>query len=396
MPDAARLVIVGGSLAGFRGAQAVRDLGFEGELVLVGAEERAPYRRPPLSKELLSGVTGPEGTDLKDDELDATLLLGRDAVRLDLANSSVVLDDGGRQRFDRLLIATGAKPRRLPGTDDLPGVHVLRTLDDALAIVDACASRPRVCVVGGGFIGCEVAASMRERDLPVTLVAPGAQLMPALGRRFAPLVEGLHRDGGVDVRLGRRVSAVEGAGRAERVRLDDDSTIEADLVIVGIGVEPVTGWLQNVGLDTSDGVLCDASLLAVGGGGAIAAAGDLARWPYPRFAEEPLRVEHWTSAVESSQHAARALVRGADEAGAYEPDLYFWSMQHAVHIQSLGMPHLGDEVVIIDGSEEERSFAAIFGRAGIAVGAIAFDRQPAFTNRCRPAVMEHAVLADMR
>ena len=120
------------------------------------------------------------------------------------------------------------------------------------------------------------------------------------------------------------------------MRLDDGSTVDAGLVVVGIGVEPATGWLENTGLDTANGVLCDTALLAVGGDGAIAAAGDLARWPYPRFADEPLRVEHWASAVESARHAARALVHGADAAGAYEPDLYFWSQQHGVHLQSVG------------------------------------------------------------
>ena len=142
------------------------------------------------------------------------------------------------------------------------------------------------------------------------------------------------------------------------MRLDDGTAIDADLVVVGIGVEPATGWLENTGLDVTNGVLCDVALLAVGGGGDIAAAGDLARWPYPRYGDEPLRVEHWVNGVESAQHAARTLVHGVQAAGAYEPDLYFWTEQHGVHLQSVGQPGRGDEVVV-QGSLEERSFAAV-------------------------------------
>jgi NADPH-dependent 2,4-dienoyl-CoA reductase/sulfur reductase-like enzyme len=181
----------------------------------------------------------------------------------------------------------------------------------------------------------------------------------------------------------------------ERVRLDDGTVLEADVVVLGIGVEPATEWLANSGLDTANGIRCDAALLAVGSEGTIAAAGDLARWPYPRYGDEPMRVEHWANAVESAYHAARALVHGAEAAGGYEPDLYFWTMQHGVHVQSVGMPTAGDEVVVVDGSEEERSFAAVVGRDGRAVGAVAFDRQSAFTNVCRPAVAAAAPLAGL-
>jgi NADPH-dependent 2,4-dienoyl-CoA reductase/sulfur reductase-like enzyme len=363
--------------------------------MVIGAEEHAPYRRPPLSKELLAGVTGPEGTDLKEAELDGELRLGQRIARLDNPGRAVVLENGDIVRFDVLLVATGAEPRPLPSAEGLAGVYLLRTLDDGIALRAATEGARHVVVIGAGFIGCEVAASLRERDVGVTVVAPTSLPMPALGERFARHVAELHRDGGVDLRLGRRVDAVEGAGRAERVRLDDGSTVDADVVVVGIGVAPATGWLENTGLDTTNGVLCDESLLAVGGGGAIAVAGDLARWPYRRYSAEPTRVEHWAAAVESAWHAARALVHGPDVAGAYEPDLYFWSMQHAVHIQSVGMPFLGHEVVVVHGSEADRKFAAVVGRDGQAVGAVAFDDQYGFTNICRPAVAGAVAMSEL-
>ncbi len=390
-----RIVVAGASLAGLRGAQALRDEGYAGEVLVIGAEQHAPYRRPPLSKELAAGGQGAEFTAFAQADVDATFRLGRTIVRLDMPGRAVVLDDGARETFDALLIATGSTPRRLPGTEGLDGVHVLRTLDDALALMEALAGGPRVVVVGGGFIGCEVASGARARGLDVTLVTPQAHLMPALGERFSAVIDALHRDAGVDLRFGRGVSGVEGTGRAERVRLDDGSAIDADLVVVGIGVEPATGWLENTGLDVTNGVLCDVSLLAVGGGGDIAAAGDLARWPYPRYGNEPLRVEHWVNGVESAQHAARTLVHGVQAAGAYEPDLYFWTEQHGVHLQSVGQPGRGDDVVVLEGSLEARSFAAVVGRNGRAIGAVAIDQVSAFTNRCRQPVLEEAALAGL-
>ena len=187
---------------------------------------------------------------------------------------------------------------------------------------------------------------------------------------------------------------MEGAGRVERVRLDDGSSVEAGLVVVGIGVTPATGWLANTGLDTGNGVLCDAALLAVGGGGAIAAAGDMARWPYPRFADEPMRMEHWANTVESARHAARALVHGGEAAGAYEPDSISGRATCRAHpIDWHAAP--GDEVVVVHGSKAERKFAAMVGRSGRAIGAVAFDDQYAFTNICRPAVREAAPMAEL-
>ena len=223
-----RIVVVGASLAGLRAVETLRREGYEGALVLIGAEEHLPYDRPPLSKQLLRGEWDAERIALRKQgvgELELDLRLGRRATRLDCAAHRVELDDGSEVTYDGLILATGATPRRLPGTEALEGVYMLRTLDDALALRAAFEKHPRVCVVGAGFIGAEVAASARDCDLQVSMVEPlAAPCVRGLGLEMGQVLAELHREHGVDLRLSIGVDAIEGAGRGQCVRLSDGSS----------------------------------------------------------------------------------------------------------------------------------------------------------------------------
>ncbi|MEB2346902.1 MAG: FAD-dependent oxidoreductase [Deltaproteobacteria bacterium] len=363
------VVVVGASLAGLRAVEALRERGFEGRLVWVGAEPHAPYDRPPLSKEILRGEWEPEAIALARGGLEAFGAERRFGVRaasLDTAGRRVVLAGGERIAFDGLVIATGAAARRLPGQPVLAGVHVLRTLGDALAIRDALAKRPRVAVVGGGFLGAEVAASCRQMGLAVAMIeALGNPLEQALGPALGGLYAGLHREHGVELVTGAPVEALEGAGRVERVRLAGGRRLDAELVVVGIGVRPETGWLEGSGLTLRDGVVCDERCRAAPG---IVAAGDVARWRHPRWGE--LRLEHWSHAVEQARAAVGALLDG-DAAPPFAPVPSVWSEQYGARLLVAGLPRAGDELRVVEGSLEERRFTALFGRAGRLTGAAA-------------------------
>ena len=369
-------MVVGGSLAGLRGAETLRREGFAGRLVFVGAERHRPYDRPPLSKEVLRGARDPDRIELAKPEtfdgLELDLRLGRRATGLDLAAREVVLDDGERVAWDGLLIATGATPRELPGTPPLAGIHTLRTLDDCLAIRAELERGPRVAVVGAGFIGAEVAATCRQRGLDVALVeALDAPLAGAIPTRIGEVCAAVHRDHGVDLRTGVGVAGFEGGVRVERLRLSDGSTIEADVVVVGIGVTPETEWLEGSGLEINDGVVCDQTCAA--GAPGVVAAGDVARWHNPLFGVS-MRVEHWTHAVEQGETAARRLLTSDEEAVPYAPAPFVWSDQYDLKIQSAGAYSPVDEMYVAHGSLAERRFVALFGRGGRLVGALAFNR----------------------
>jgi 3-phenylpropionate/trans-cinnamate dioxygenase ferredoxin reductase subunit len=369
------IAVVGGSLAGLRGAEALRRLGYEGRLVFVGAEPHRPYDRPPLSKELLRGERGADQIGLARPDtfegLELDLRLGRRATALDPGTRRLELDDGERIDFDGLLIATGAAPRQLPGTPDLAGIHLLRSLDDALALRAELERGPRVAVVGAGFIGSEVAASCRQLGLDVTVVETlPLPLANAVGREVAEVLGAVHRDHGVGLRLGVRVEGFEGGERVERLRLGDGSSVDADVVVVGIGVAPETAWLAASGLALDDGVLCDASCAAAPG---IVAAGDVARWPNPLF-DQSMRLEHWTNAVEQANAAAERLLAGEEGAQPYAPVPFVWSDQYETKIQSAGLIGPDHEVRIVHGSLEERRFVALYGRKGRLTGAVALNR----------------------
>ncbi len=303
--------------------------------------------------------------------MDADWRLGRRAVALDVASRTVTLDDGAAVTADGMLIATGARCRELP-TGGLDGIHTLRSLDDSLAIrADLEASPQRVVVVGAGFIGAEVAATARQRGLEVTVIeALPVPLGRILGTEMGSVCAEVHRDHGVDLRLGVGVDGFAGSGRVERVNLSDGTSVDADVVVVGIGVIPNTEWLEGSGLEVDNGVVCDETCLAAPG---IAAAGDVARWPNRLFGET-MRVEHWDNAIEQGRHAVRRLAEDDDEARPFTPVPWFWSDQYDRKIQLAGRVRPDDEVRIITGSTEERRFAALYGRAGRLVGVLGFNR----------------------
>jgi NADPH-dependent 2,4-dienoyl-CoA reductase/sulfur reductase-like enzyme len=370
----ARIAVVGGSLAGLRAVEALRRQGFGGRIDWIGAEPHEPYDRPPLSKQVLRGEWGPERIALARGglaALGAELHFGRRAVKLDAERRCVSLDDGAEIGFDGLVIATGSTPRRLLGQPDLEGVFVLRTIDDALAIRAALAKSPRVVVVGGGFIGAEVAASCRESGLAVTMLeALGNPLEQALGPRIGALFAAIHRDHGVTLRTGVAVASIEGSGRVEHVRLADGNLIPADVVIVGIGVRPEVAWLEGSGVELLDGVVVDERCAT--GVPRVVAAGDVARFPSARYGES-LRVEHWTHAVEQAEAAVASLLHGA-QAPPYDPVPYVWSDQYDAKLAVAGRPRAGDDFVVVDGSVEDRKFVGLFARDGRLTGAVGLNR----------------------
>jgi 3-phenylpropionate/trans-cinnamate dioxygenase ferredoxin reductase component len=374
------IVIVGASLAGLRAAQAVRK-GHTGPLTIVGAEPHGPYTRPPLSKELLVGAQDPEGCMLACEELDAEWRLGVRASGLDVERRELVLDDGERLAYDRLLIATGARARPWPGRPiELDGVHTLRSVDDALALRAALAGRPRLAVVGGGFIGCEVAASARKLGLDVTLIEVAPQPMPSLGEDLGARCADLHRAHGVELWLNTTVERFEGAGRLEAIRLADGSCVAADVAVVALGAVPNTEWLTGSGLELEPGVVCDATLRARGAQH-VFCAGDAAAWPHPMAGDEVIRIEHWTNAAEQGTAAGRNLVAAPEDRVPYTAVPYFWSDQYDVKIQAVGLMSRAERTVVLE-SDGSR-FVAAGVRAGRVVSAVAFNaaRRLAFYRR---------------
>jgi NADPH-dependent 2,4-dienoyl-CoA reductase/sulfur reductase-like enzyme len=388
-----RVVVVGASLAGLRAAEELRHQGFTGTITIVGDETHAPYDRPPLSKQVLAGEWTVERIALTVaaaggvEALDLDWRLGTRAAGLDLDGREVVLADGSRIAYDGLVIATGARPRELPGTEGLAGVHTLRTLDDCLAVrSDLTAGAARVVVVGAGFIGSEVAATCRRQGCDVTILeALPVPLGRALGDEMGAVMGELHRDHGVDLRLGAGVAGFEGTDRVEQVRLADGTAVDADLVVVGIGVTPNTAWLESSGVALDDGVVCDATTLVAPG---VVAAGDVARWPSHRFGEL-MRVEHWDNAITMGEHAARRLLaeRGLasqdpPEPAAYDPVPWFWSDQYDRKIQLAGRSSGAHEVTVVAGSVAERRFVALYRRGARIVGVLAMNRpRPLMTYR---------------
>ena len=362
-----QVVVVGAGVAGTRAAEALRQDGYDGALTIVGAERQAPYHRPPLSKKLLTGKVHRAGVDLAPQfDLNARVLRGASAIKLDLSSRTVHLRDENRdlsEQFDGLVIASGAVPREWPDGPVPDGVLMLRTVDDCLAIRERLGSRTRVVVVGGGFIGAEVAASCRSMGLDVVLIEKAASpLLAALGKELAPRWAELHRQHGVDLRVGVGVKVFVGNGQVEAVRLTDGSQVPADVVVVGLGVTPATDWLEGSGLRLDDGVVCDATG-AADGGTDVVAAGDVARWWHPLY-ERHLRTEHWDDAGRQGAAAARTLLAGPDRAEAFDGVPYFWSDQYDVKLQMLGVPTDYDTFEIIEGDPNGWQFVAAYGRDG--------------------------------
>src|SRR5690606_38691495 len=275
---------------------------------------------------------------------------------------AVELDDGMRVPFDTLLIATGASPRTLPNTPPLAGIHTLRTMDDAIAIRRAFEAGAKVCVIGAGFIGAEVAAAARARGLDVTIVEALEQpLARVLGPTVGAAVARIHREHGVDLRLNARVTGFEGSEQVEAVTLADGTTVPADVVIVGVGVAPNTGWLEGSGVALDDGVLCDATLATNVPG--IWAAGDVARWYNPQYGRH-IRAEHWTSAVEQGMAVAANILAAPGDAKPHSSVPYVWSDQYDVSIELDGDPQTGDDVHVLHDEPGAGKFLAAFSREG--------------------------------
>ncbi len=385
-----RVVVVGASLAGLRSVESLRKSGYDGRLTLVGAETHLPYDRPPLSKEVLRGERSPDTVSFRDpgyfDELDVELLTGWRATGLDLERRELALGDE-RLPFDGAILATGATPRTLPYTPDLDGVYTLRTLDDALALLDAFSGGPQVVVVGAGFIGSEVASSARSRGLDVTVLeALPVPLVRAVGEAMGAVCASLHRDNGTDLRCGVGVEAIEGRARVERVRLSDGTSVGADVVVVGVGVVPATAWLEGSGLVIRNGLVCDAALSP--GPPFVFAAGDMVRWPNPVFGAE-MRLEHWTNATEQGAFAGRNLL-ARTAARPFESVPYFWSDQYGVRIQLVGYAEGDeDEVRVSHGSVENRQFVALYRRGDRLVAAFGLN-WPALVMQYRTKILQRA------
>lgn len=367
-----RLVVVGASLAGLRAVEGARKAGFDGPITLIGAEPHVPYDRPPLSKAFLDADAEPpyyRKEPVLTDELGVSLILGSPATGLDTGRRVVLV--GAREvPYDGLVIATGADPRRLPGADSLAGVHVLRTLDDAVAVRAALDAGARTVVIGAGFIGSEVASAARKRGLPATIVeALPTPLVRSIGAAMGEACSALHLANGTELKCGVSVQGLEGNGRVERVRLADGTAVDADLVVVGVGVNPSTGWLEGSGLTLDNGVVCDETL-ATGAPG-VYAAGDVARWFNPLFGQH-MRLEHWTSAAEQGA-AAGAAAALPGSAKPYETVPYFWSDWYDSRIQFVGIT-TADEISVEIGDVSSGKFVALYRSGERFVGALAVNK----------------------
>ncbi len=394
-----RAVVVGGSLAGLRAAESVRRHGFAGRLVIVGEERHyPPVDRPPLSKEVLAaGVDAPARVLKVAHDLDAEILAGRCAVGLDAGRQQVTLDDGQILEYDGLVIATGASARRLPVLAGWAGVHVLRTVDDALALRADLHHARRVAVIGAGVLGCEIAATARGRGLPVALIDVfDGPMQRAVGPQMAGYLADLHRDNGVELYFGRSVAGLVGDGRPAGVALDGGEVLPADVVVACIGVTPRTEWLAGSGLSIADGVACDEFCFAQRADNradrTIAAAGDVARWAHPVLGNH-IRVEHWTNAVAQGQLAGRNLASALTGGGPPVPYAelpYFWSDQYDRKLQLVGVT--GDEAVFAEGGPGDRQVVVHYRTGGRLVGGLCVNR-PARLRQIAKQVLAEAAEA---
>jgi NADPH-dependent 2,4-dienoyl-CoA reductase/sulfur reductase-like enzyme len=376
-----RIVVAGASLASLSAAEALRRLGYCGDLVLLGDEPHRPYDRPPLSKQVLIRHLSADTTLPQPRDLDIDWRLGVAACGVDLAVRRIDLANGGALDFDRLLIATGTRARPWPKPDEaaLDSVLTLRSRDDAERLAPRLAASPeRVVIIGGGFIGCELASCCCEMGLAVTIVESEAVPMRrALGERIGALMAGVIRDHGVDLRLGAAVEriAADNVGAVAAVVLKDGTRIHSDLVIVALGAVRNVEWLEGSGLLTSArGLRCDALRGDESPAPGVFAAGDVAHWPLVAYDGHLVAVEHWGNAVEQARMAAHNMLAGditAMRLHQHLPD--FWSGQFGLNIKCVGLADRAEEMAIVQGSLEERRFLAVFGRNGRTIAALSVN-----------------------
>jgi NADPH-dependent 2,4-dienoyl-CoA reductase/sulfur reductase-like enzyme len=383
------IVIVGGGLAATRTAEQLRRLQYAGPITIVSDEDHLPYDRPPLSKEVLRAES--DDTTLKPAEFyqenDITVRLGTAARTVDTAAKTVALADGGELVYDELVIATGLVPKRIPSFPDLAGIHVLRSFDESLALRKEAASARRAVVVGAGFIGCEVAASLRRLGVDVALVEPqSTPLASVLGEQIGELVTRLHQAEGVDVRCGVGVAEVRGGDRVQKVVLSDGAELDADLVVVGIGSHPVTDWLAGTGIEVDNGVVCDAAGRA--SAPHVWAIGDVASWR--NHVGDQVRVEHWSNVADQARAMVAAMLGKEVPAAVSVP--YFWSDQYDVKIQCLGDPEATDTVHIVE--DDGRKFLAFYERDGVVAGVVG-GGMPGKVMKVRSKIAAGAPIADV-
>jgi 3-phenylpropionate/trans-cinnamate dioxygenase ferredoxin reductase subunit len=352
-------IVVGASLAGAKAAETLRAEGFDGRLVLIGAEDEHPYERPPLSKDYLRGEVGSEKLYVHEEgfyaEQSIDLRLGRTAVSLNTSANELVLDDDERLRYDQLLLTTGAEPRRLPiPGGELDGVLYLRSVKDSDTLRERLDRGGMVVVVGAGWIGAEVAASARQRGLEVALLDPNSvPLERVLGIEVGAVYRDIHLGHGMQMLLGTSVEAFEGDGKVERVRTRDGRELECDFVVVGIGVEPRTQLAAQAGIAVDDGILVDEHLQTSAPG--VFAAGDVANAHHPFYGER-IRVEHWANALNQGPAAARNMLGRAD---AYDRLPYFFSDQYDTGMEYTGYARTWERVVF-RGDPASREFIAFW------------------------------------
>lgn len=383
-PTSRGVVIVGASLAGLRAAHALRDDGYAGPLTIIGDEDHPPYDRPPLSKDLLAGESSPADIALAvDEELDATWRLGQPAAALDSACRIVLMADGAEVPYDGLVLATGSGVRTLPVFDHpAQSVHGLRTMASALTLRGALGQGTRLLIVGGGFVGVEVASSARARGAEVTMVSLDEPLSVA-GPLVSEAARALLIGGGVRLVIGHTVtSAHVAADGTHQVTLSDGTAVEADHVVVAVGSVPNTGWLAGSRVQVEHGgVACDERLRVLDGAtgspiDGVVAAGDIVAWPNPTFGGMPMRVEHWSNAVEQGAAAARTLLNGA-AAAPFAAVPSFWSDHFGIRLQSVGLPALADRFEVIDGAVADGRFAAAAYTGEHLVGGVAYGKPKA-------------------
>ncbi|MER6987960.1 FAD-dependent oxidoreductase [Saccharopolyspora hirsuta] len=372
MSELREVLVVGASAAGLSTVEALRRRGYDGAVTVLGAERHLPYDRPPLSKKVLSGEWQPDRANLRPEAaltaLDAEFVLADAAVGLDPVTRTVRTASGRALTADAVVIATGAKPRTLPGQDGLDGVHVLRTLEDSSALRESLLAASRLVVVGEGVLGAEIAATARTMGLDVTMVGPqplpmAAQLGPLVAQRLADL----HAERGVELRLGTGVDGFTSeGGRVTGVHLSGGEVLPADVVVVAIGAAPQTAWLADSGLKIDDGVVCDAHCRAAPG---VYAVGDVARWWHERL-NSLLRLENRTNATEQGT-AVAANVLG--ENLPYTPVPYFWTDQYDAKLHVHGTVPPDAEAAVVDGSLAEGRFVAQYRRDGRTVGVLGWN-----------------------